>query len=59
MIRMEAEPSRTRYIGDNHVEDVGAARRAGIHSVLVARNGSVPNGQYQPDTVVKSLRELI
>ncbi len=48
-----ARPDETWHVGDTPEADVAGARAAGIHPVLIARDGTAPAGS------VRSLTELI
>lgn len=53
-------PERAMYVGDVAENDVLAANRAGLVSVLLWREGEPPElvGDLRPDHVVRSLNEL-
>jgi HAD superfamily hydrolase (TIGR01662 family) len=68
---LQIEPSEAVYVGDTLSVDVKGAKNAGMRSILIRRNSSVPTDstsfiykprdygvEVQPDGVVESLKEL-
>jgi HAD superfamily hydrolase (TIGR01549 family) len=55
-----APAGRTLLVGDNPVNDIDGAARAGLRTVWVCRNGATfPDGLAAPDAAVKDLTELL
>ncbi|MSO41404.1 MAG: HAD family hydrolase [Solirubrobacterales bacterium] len=52
------EPAEALHVGDTPEEDVQGAAAAGIRSLLIAREGAVPNGAGDA-TVISSLTEVV
>lgn len=47
------------YVGDTYLNDIAGAKRAGWHAVWFnRRNGSIPEGDVQPDAVVTSEQQM-
>jgi HAD superfamily hydrolase (TIGR01509 family) len=55
---LQVSPDRAVFVGDKIRTDVEAAHRAGVHSVWLRRNSSVPSDGLRPDFVIQDLREL-
>jgi len=58
--RLETQPGRTIYIGDNPVADIAGAQSAGMKAVLRVKNPAPPmiSGLIVPDGAINSLEEL-
>ena len=56
---LECESVNTVMVGDNLVNDIGAAAALGMRTVWVDRNGDTPPPGVQPDHAVTDLTELI
>ena len=56
LVRLDVDESEAVLVGDSEESDVGAARAAGIRSVLLDRQGTTTNSAA--DWVIGSLREL-
>ncbi|MDH3194110.1 MAG: HAD family hydrolase, partial [Acidimicrobiia bacterium] len=56
LVKLDVGESEVVLVGDSEESDVGAARAAGIRSVLLDRHGTTTNSQA--DWVIGSLREL-
>lgn len=56
LVKLDVGESEAVLVGDSEESDVGAARAAGIRSVLLDRHGTTTNSQA--DWVIGSLREL-
>ena len=56
LVRLDVDESEAVLVGDSEESDVGAARAAGIRSVLLDRKGITTNSAA--DWVIGSLREL-
>ncbi len=56
---LDADPSRTWYVGDHLLDDVLGSNRAGMTSIWVNRDGNAFEGESRPDAVIGDLGGLI
>ena len=60
--RLDVRPSAALFVGDNHELDIVGARRAGMRTAWVRRDGATPSEDVAPDieiTDVTALREVL
>ena len=51
-------PDECVYVGDNRRNDIDGAAGAGMHTVWLCSTNSSQRGAYEPDAVIRDLREL-
>ena len=56
--RISVEPVSCLFVGDDHVKDCLAAKKANMKSVLVDREGKVKDAELYADFVVSTLTQL-